>query len=624
MPALAGRSVFDVELAPSGKVYVGAIDGVWTSDNGGVSWTQHDLGIGINQQVFDVELDPANPLVVWVGVGDAMGSQTSVVLRSPDGGESWFNRTPPLSSSMSCMGLVVRPGASDTVVAVFSGNFSGGAVWVTTNGGTSWTNRSTGLPANPMRTAEFAGTRLLVGGGMRFGSQFVGLYGSDDLGASWTPLHNGSWPVLLVWDVAVDPSNPDTLLVATDGQGVNRTTNGGTSWDIAIGGTAGLAAQSVRYRPASSTDVLLGASSLGVYRSQNGGSAFSPSSTGISELDLFSVHVNPTDPAEVAVAFQGLNNGGVFSSTNGGSSWLLEPLPPTRYSSVRFSPAGDLFAVSSGPSNVAPEGLYERKPDGTWSGLGPDQGTVYESDLQALKFSASDPDLILLGGGDFGVAGFESTIWRSTDAGALWTKVHEGDELDFVEDIEIVADGLDQVMVASYDGQTDSAPQNSGVLRSVDGGQSWAPALTGLPTYMRYPRLCAPPGDPEVFFLSFWTSPPAGKLFRTVDGGATWTPTGWTGAPIIDLACDPSSAQKLYVAEYGTERAAASVDGGVTFTPYDSGLESALTPRELAVGGARLFLASRSGAYETGLILDELLADGFESGDTSAWAAAVP
>ena len=324
------------------------------------------------------------------------------------------------------------------------------------------------------------------------------------------------------------------------------------------------------------------------------------------------------------MAFQGLNNGGVFTSVNGGATWLLEPVPPSRYSSVRFSPSGVLYAISSGPSTVTPEGLYRRNPQRDLDRSRPRPGHPYESDLLALRFSASDPDLILLGGADFGFAGFEVTIWRSTDAGVQWTKEYEGDEDDFVQDIEIVADGLDQVMVASYDGF--NAPQEGGVLRSLDGGDSWGPALTGLPAFVRLPKMCAPPGDPQVFFLSAWTDFSTGKLFRTVDGGASWTPTAWSGVPIMDVACDPASAQALYIAQTGTTRVAASVDGGAIFTPYASGLESARTPRELAPAGTgsfRLSLASQSGAYRTELA-SGLLSDGFESGSTSAWSATAP
>src|SRR6185503_13767857 len=183
--------------------------------------------------------------------------------------------------------------------------------------------------------------------------------------------------------------------------------------------------------------------------------------------------------------------------------------------------------------------------------------------------------------------------------------------------------GTDQVMVASYDG---FGPPEGGVLRSVDGGQSWTPAIAGLPDFLHFPRMCAPPGNPQIFFLSAWSSWTTGALFRTVNGGASWAPTGWTGDPIADVACDPLSGLRLYIAETGTTRVAASTDGGKTFTPYDSGLESARTPHELAPapsGSRRLLLASKSGSYVTELS-DALVSDGFESGTTLAWTATVP
>ena len=126
---------------------------------------------------------------------------------------------------------------------------------------------------------------------------------------------------------------------------------------------------------------------------------------------------NPLNPDEIAVAFQGQNNGGVLSSTDAGTTWLLESAPPTRYSAVGFAPDGTLYAISSGPSSVAQEGLYRRENNGSWTPLGPDQGPLFESDLNTMRFSLNNADLILLGGSDFGVAGFEGTIWRSTDAG---------------------------------------------------------------------------------------------------------------------------------------------------------------------------------------------------------------
>ena len=277
--ALQGISVFDIEFAPTGTAYIGTQDSIRRSTDDGLSWMLLNLGIGLNDQVFDVALDPSNPV-------DHVGRHRRCRL-APSQSTSCAR---PIAvrlgqiarrlsqQPISCRGIAVDPSDSNTVIAVFGGDFGGGQVWTTTDGGDSWTNRSAGLPNNPMQAVVYDGTRLLVGGGQRFGSENVGLYQSTDVGATWTPLHDGTWPVLVVDAIAVDPNDTQTILVAIDGSGVNRTTDGGNTWQIGIGGTGALAGRSLRFRPDSSTELFLGTSSLAVFRSTDGGDHFVQSS----------------------------------------------------------------------------------------------------------------------------------------------------------------------------------------------------------------------------------------------------------------------------------------------------------------------------------------------------------
>ena len=598
---LDGISVFDIEFAPDGVSYIGTQDSARRSTDDGVSWTLLNLGIGLNDEVFDVALDPSNQSIIWAGIGDASGFQPVNVMRSTDSGATWANRTPPLAEPISCRGIAVDPSDSNTVIAVFGGAFGGGQVWTTTDGGDSWANRSAGLPNNPMQAVVYDGSRLLVGGGQLFGSENVGLYQSTDVGATWTPLHDGTWPVLVVDAIAVDPNNTQTIFVAIDGSGVNRTTDGGNTWQIGIGGTNALAGRSVRFRPGASTDLFLGTSSLAVFRSTDAGEHFVQSSNGISEMNLFSIDASPLASNELAVAFQGQNNGGVLSSVDAGATWQRESAPPTRYSAVRFGPDGKLYAISSGPSTVAQEGLYRRENGGTWTPLGPNQGPVFESDLNTVRFSHNNANLILLGGSDFGAAGFEATIWRSTDAGQTWTKVYELGDSHRVTDIEIIEDGTDQNMVAAWN--SESGDNIGGALRSTDGGASWFNSSTGLPAFFRGPRLCASAADPQSLVVSASLSFQSAGLFRTTDAGTTWASTGWTGANMIgDVACHPVDDQMLFVTQLSGDPVLRSQNGGTTFAPFSNGLENVVAPRELAfAGSSRLLLASARGSYATDL-----------------------
>src|SRR6266480_3262224 len=187
--ALDGTSVFDIEFAPApdNTTYLGTQHSVRKSTDGGLSWVTLNLGIGANDQVFDVTIDPSDPSILWAAIADALASQPVNVIRSTDGGATWADRTPPHAAPMSGRAIAVDPNDSNTVIAVFGGDFGGGEVWVSTDGGDSWTDRSAGLPDNPLNAVVYDGTRLLVGGGQLFGSENVGLYQSTDLGATWTP-----------------------------------------------------------------------------------------------------------------------------------------------------------------------------------------------------------------------------------------------------------------------------------------------------------------------------------------------------------------------------------------------------------------------------------------------------
>jgi len=591
--------VYDIAFAPDGTAYAGTIDGVWKSTNGGSSWTALNLGIGLNDQVFDVDVDPSNPQRLWAGIADALGGQPVNVMLSTNGGTTWTNKTPPLASPQSCYAIAIDPTNSNEVYAGFGGFGGGGQVWVTTNGATSWTDRSAGLPARPIRDVVHDGVRALVGGGQLFGSQTFGLFTSSNDGVTWTPLHDGTWPSLVTQDIAIDPNDVNNILVATAGRGLFRSTNGGTTWSFQIGGTGTLSVNAVSFSPGSSSVIYMGSSSNAVWKSVDGAASFASASIGIGALDVFSIDSNPLSANELAIAFQGLNDGGVFTSLDAGQTWTLASVPSTRYSHVRFSPAGVLYAISSGPSSIAPEGLY-RRTGSTWTGLGPNQGTLFESDLTSLRVSANNPDLIVTVGADFGVAGFQPTVWITTNGGGIWTKTYEGTvDSRPLQDVWIVDPTADTTWVASYVDFTGG--QNGGVLRSTNSGVTWGPSNAGLPALMQAYSITGTALGGGALYVSNDAS--GSGVFRSLDGGASWTATGFVGA-VREVQTDRNDPNILYIARSGAVRVSASVNGGLSFTPFDTGLSGAGFPRDLqrATGaGTDLYYAGTTGSYATDL-----------------------
>lgn len=610
---LGFTSVTDVEFAADGTAYLATSSHLRESVDGGLNWTP--ITNPFNQTVLEVAFEPATG-ALWLGLGGATFGATTFVIRSPDGGGMWENRTPPLPTPLDCTTLALEPGSPATVYGGFSGFPSGGALWVSPDEGATWFDRTAGLAAAPINRIVYDGARAIVAGGAQFGSQTFGLFASDDDGMSWTPLHDGTWPSLYTFGVDVDPNDPSVLLVATATAGIFRSDDGGGDWTFGVAGTAGISFNAVRFAPGSSAVAFAGASSQGVFQSADGGASFAPSSTGITAVDVQSVAAHPTDRQLLAAAFSGLNDGGVFSSDDGGATWVSEPVPPTRYRFVEFAPDGTLYAISDGPSSVAPEGVYRRESGGTWTPLGPDQGGLFETEGVALRFSADNPLLILLVGNDFGVAGFEATIWRSLTGGAGWTKVYEAVETGSVTAVEILRGGNDQTMTAAFIGFDDNS---GGALRSVNGGASWSPSSAGLPLAVHGFGLCASPADPlRLFFASGFT--PTG-LFTTANGGVSWTSAGPLAADLRGVACDGVEDGVLWVLDAtGDGEILRSADSGLTFEPFGAGLpNTGIRQIAWARNPSRLYLATLSGVWRRDL--PGIFADGFESGDVSAWSA---
>jgi photosystem II stability/assembly factor-like uncharacterized protein len=156
--------VVSVALDPqgSGTVLAGvgrfSLDGafVFRSSDAGMSWHPFgtDLGAG---WVVALAIDPPNPSIVYAGTGpgDECGYFPSKIFRSEDGGTSWIDT----QTYVDCLSSIVAdPRTSGTVYAasrysgflVYRGAGLGPGVKKSTDGGSSWTDVSSGLPATSL------------------------------------------------------------------------------------------------------------------------------------------------------------------------------------------------------------------------------------------------------------------------------------------------------------------------------------------------------------------------------------------------------------------------------------------------------------------------------------------
>src|SRR5262249_25686063 len=146
--------------------------------------------------------------------------------RSLDGGGLWRPisadlTNPPSSSTTSrtyaISAIAVAPSDPDTI---YTGAASG-AVFATTDGGATWMDRSSGLPARPATHLTVdpidPGTVYATFSGYAGTSDAIPghLFKSNNFGASWSDV-GATLPNLPVNDLAIDADLPDTFYAATD------------------------------------------------------------------------------------------------------------------------------------------------------------------------------------------------------------------------------------------------------------------------------------------------------------------------------------------------------------------------------------------------------------------------
>jgi photosystem II stability/assembly factor-like uncharacterized protein len=160
---------------------------------------------------------------------------------------------------------------------------------------------------------------------------------------------------------------------------------------------------------------------------------------------------------------------------------------------------------------------------------------------------------------------------RSTDHGQSWRRL--GSSGPVVEDFSLDPLRPQQLLVAV--GERASEP--GGILRSVDSGQSFVPAVAGLAAR----QVVAVAADPEAGDrLLAITAHPQRQVYRTLDAGRSWTrafESGATEQAPMAVAFDPFSRQRAFVLGRDGELYR-SDDGAGSFTEHPALREAGCDP----------------------------------------------
>jgi photosystem II stability/assembly factor-like uncharacterized protein len=192
-------------------------------------------------------LDPAlfiPPLVMDPTSSSTLYFGTYRLYRTTDRGESWSPIMPNLTGGSRLS--AIAPAPSDSRV-IYVGEETG-LLLVTADGGTTWEERSSGVPSRFIEdiAVDRADSRTVYAVVSGFGTGHV--FRTSDAGITWED-RSGNLPDVPVNAIVLDPANRDFVMVGTD-VGVFISSDGGGSWTALDQGMPNVAVIDIAYNPA--------------------------------------------------------------------------------------------------------------------------------------------------------------------------------------------------------------------------------------------------------------------------------------------------------------------------------------------------------------------------------------
>ena len=248
------------------------------------------------------------------------------------------------------------------------------------------------------------------------------------------------------------------------------------------------------------------------------------------------------DPANNFL-YIGAAAGGIFKSTDLGNSWIPKTdfFPSLSIGSLVIDPANsNTIYCGTGEANISTDsyagfGMLKSTDNGeTWfiSGL-EDSRHIAEIEIHPLNTNLI---YAAVSGGLYS-KGDNRGIYKSTDAGASWSKVLFLNDSTSAIDVAIDPGDLNVVYAAMWErlrgpSFRKAAGVNSGIYKSTDGGTSWTQLLNGLPApnpiIGRISIAVAPSNPNYVYALYKEASSPNGSdntfhgFYRSTDKGNIW------------------------------------------------------------------------------------------------------
>ncbi len=568
-------------------VLIGAWSGlVWATTNGGVNWTDVTGNLP-EDEIRDVSVSGDGEY--WVGLGDYEKENGSLYYTAT-GGSSWeilnLNQPP----GMFVSNIMVHPSNSSIVYVGLRPTRDGWVdpdsdyIYKTMDSGNSWESLKSGKEFAELQSKiSILGIVPSSGNDTIYTSWGIQIAKSSDNGLNWANITPPP-PSSDIYDIAIDPTDNNTVFIPMRSYGIKKSIDGGGSWTVVTEGLYNSNGCFVVTSPVlDSETVYVGAvEGTGTFRTDDAGNTWSwLDGDDISHPFTDEIRINPHDPDTV---WQIADIGRIYVTNNRGQNWTILFDPKDGYG-FRFSP---VHTLESAPSNE--DILYAVK-----SGFGifrsDDGGEQWDflakSEVDysyTLAIHPTDPNTVYSG---YNPKPFQdwAMVRKSIDGGETWQTVLNVTGSNGITSVAIDPNSPNTVYAGSI-GETGGE-----IYKTIDAGMNWMKLNDNFTmcTVMAQPQLVVDPSNPAVAYAGTWL----GGTWKTVDAGATWALL--ENAPISATAMklDAQDSNILYLADRSTPTLWKSFDAGATwFDIADFSSDEAFLVNNVFADGDVVYCAS--------------------------------